>query len=71
MTKHDLFQGLKVKTIWKGKIFIGCIVGIPKMEAEKSAKITHGRFISIPILTDLGKILQMPYTSKASYEKVI
>ena len=70
MTKYDLFQGLRVKTMWKGKTFIGVIMGIPKIEAEKSAKITHGRFISIPILNDLGKVLQMPFTSRVNYEKL-
>ncbi len=70
MRKIDLYSGLKVRTCWKKKIYCGCIIGIPKIEAEKSAKLTGGRFISIPILTDAGKILQMPYTSRAEYEKL-
>lgn len=70
LRKIDLYSGLKVRTEWKKKIYCGCIIGSPKVESEKSAKLTGGRFISIPILTDTGKVLQMPYTSRAEYEKV-
>lgn len=70
MHKNELQKDMKVKTTWKGKKYIGCIIGIPKEESQKSAKITHGRFISIPIIADDGRILQMPYTNKALYERI-
>jgi hypothetical protein len=67
-TKYELKGGQKVKMEWKGKIYQGIIKGNPKEESKKSATLTRGMFISIPIITETGSIKQMPYTSKASYE---
>jgi hypothetical protein len=53
---------------WKGKIFSGIIRGNPQEESKKSAQITRGMFISIPIVSDIGRIINMPFTSRAKYE---
>ena len=68
ISKHELKEGLTVKTTWKNKIYEGEIIGDPKKEAKKSARLTSGRFISIPIITKWGRIIQMPYTSRTNYE---
>ncbi len=70
MKKTELQDGMKVKASWKGKLFIGRIIGNPLIESKKSAQITSGRFISIPILSDTGKILQLPFTSRIDYERI-
>jgi len=68
--KHQLKEGQKIKMIWRGKLYAGEIIGNPEKESKLSAKITRGRFISIPILTEQGYTRQMPYTSRARYEAI-
>jgi len=67
LTKNELKKGMKVKMEWKGKIYEGIIINEPKDDAKESARLTRGRFISIKIQTDTGKILNMPYTNRAKY----
>ena len=70
ITKYELQEGQKIRLQWKNKIFEGVIKGNPKEEAKKSAQLTRGMFISIPIITDLGTIKQMPYTNRGIYELI-
>ncbi len=68
ITKYQLKEGQKIKMEWKGKVYQGIVKGNPIQESKKSAQLTRGRFISIPIITETGTIKQMPYTSRANYE---
>ena len=66
--KSELEEGDYVKTKWKGKEFEGVILGDVKEEADKSAQLTSGKFVGVPIETKKGKEKQMPYTTRANYQ---
>lgn len=67
VTKYQLQKGQKVRTTWKGKEYVGVIIEDPRKAAQESARITRGRFIYVPILTEGGRIERMPYTSRTTY----
>lgn len=68
VSRDNLKKGMKVKTIWKNKIYEGVIINNPKEDAKESAVMTKGRFIAVKILDNNGKIVWMPYTRRAQYE---
>lgn len=68
VTKNTLKVGQKVKTIWKEKLYEGTI---EKLNHHEWAERTKGRFIAIDIKTIGGRIIGMPFTSRAQYEIIM
>jgi len=65
IAKYNLKQGQKVRMVWKGKEYKGTI---EKINPQEWARQTGGRFIAVDLRTELGRIVGLPYTSRAEYE---
>jgi len=63
--RKDIKIGDYIKTEWKGKKYEGTVI---KLNPQEWARKTFGRFIAVDLKMPSGRIVGMPWTSRASYE---
>ena len=67
VSRGEIKVGDYVRTTWKGQTFEGTVIAI---DPDEWAKKTRGRFVAITIQTPEGQLVGMPWTDKATYERL-